>query len=157
MDTNFPKARKEAKHFARHLHNALSGVSPVTEVATVSDTAAHLPTGQIVATVRKGPIQVIGVPLNTVVPGMQIFARKMVRKGIPFYVFDGYAPIPSNFGSVSGSLSTPTGTVPGAASSSVFSGGHLTSPATTTITGGGPTTRWLWSFCFYVPSLPSPG
>jgi hypothetical protein len=158
MDEQFPKARQEAKRFAGHIGRALGNASPMTEIAIVSNTDAAISTHFIQATTRKGPIQVVGVPLNAVCPGMQIFVRKMTRDGLPFYVFDGFAPAALTVANTSRAITATTGVGPAAASSSIYGSGSVDpSSPLTTIPASPPASGWFWSFFFYMAALPPAG
>jgi hypothetical protein len=92
---DFPKTRQVARQIKGILNGALSNQGGPTEVAIVSSTATQMTTGYIQGTTRKGPIQIVGVPLNSVVPGMKIFVHQLTQKGLNYYVFDGAAPVPA--------------------------------------------------------------
>ncbi len=158
MHEPFPKARQQAKSLAGSLRGAIGTASPTTEIAIVSNTDAAISAHFIQATTRKGPIQVIGVPLNTVCPGMQIFVRKMTRDGLPFYVFDGFAPAALTLANTSGAIAEQTGASPAASSTTIY-GTSTIDPGSplTTIPGSPPTSGWFWSFFFYMAALPTAG
>lgn len=152
---HYPHATQAARQFADALDGKFDTVSPLTEVATVADTSFHLATGYVQATGRKGPIQVIGVPLNTVCPGMDIFVRQMTQSGISQYVFDGYAPATLNMRTSSGSLADAGGNGIAAVNAGFVNGFGVSPPITLPASAYSVPRGWFLSFFFYMPSLPS--
>lgn len=146
----FPKARQRATELVRQLFE-LQRKGPRTLIAEVVDTSYHATQSYVTCTTQLGVVQVVGVPLGTVVPHMRIYARQMggaaSNRG---FVFDGYAPGNSALGQTSGSLVMTTPTVGSPTAAPAASANNaITSTSITSSTG------YYWHCFFYIPVLPS--
>lgn len=145
----YPRARKAAARLVTHLKRTLDERSPKTLVTTIVDTS-YMPTyGYVTATSLNGPVRVVGIPTNRVIPGMRVFARKVNENT---YVYDGMAPVPLLTGTTSG-LVIHTGAAP-AASNPLAVG----MPTWTVNNGPIPGSLGFYvSFFFYLSDLPASG
>lgn len=150
-ELHLPRARKQAAKLAQQLKSMVN--SPSAEVAVVSDTGAHLASGYVVATTKHGPVRVVGVPFNTLVPGMRIFVAPIA---LGQYVYQAMAPSPAIYTNSSHAVLADSGALAAAASVDLLSTGGAVGADLMTLPGGLPNQGWYWSFFFYVPSLPPP-
>lgn len=121
---------------------------PKTIIGKVADTRFQLTQGYVTCQTDAGIVQVTGVPLGSVVPGMRIFCRQMGAQSTrAMYIFDGYASALASLGTTGSlMLTSPSFGYPVCASST--NGVATTSTITT---GAG----YYWHFFFYLPQLPS--
>jgi hypothetical protein len=116
-------------------------------VGTVVDTSFHLTQGYATCTTELGIVQVAGIPLGTVIPGMRVYCRRLgTMSSNRTYLFDGYAGTLSSLG--------PNGSLLIAASSSLSSGCATVStvPAASGISSS---SGYYWHGFFYLPSVPT--
>jgi hypothetical protein len=156
MSSDYPKSRLQARHVAAALKDHLDQLSPATELATVADTSFLLTQGYVTASSRKGPLTVIGCPIASVVPGTDIFVRKLANTGINQYVYDGLVT-PTLVGSRSYAIMSADGvTRAGYTGTSTGNGAWSGATAASVVPTNVLTTGWYWSFFFYMTALPSP-
>ncbi|HEY7419410.1 MAG TPA: hypothetical protein VH593_29785, partial [Ktedonobacteraceae bacterium] len=131
---------------AAYLKDNLDRLSPATEVATVADISLLLTQGYVIASTRKGPITVMGCSPGVVVPGTDIFVRRISNTGINQYVFDGLVS-PTLVGPASYSVVSYNGTTRGASTGTLYTLSNTWTPGTgaTNIPGNSATGGWFWS------------
>lgn len=142
----FNKSRQKATEATQALV-ALMQKGSRTILGTVVDTTFHLTQGYVTCTTQLGVVQVSGIPLGTVIPGMRVYCRRLgTMSSNRNYIFDGYAATISSLGPNGSLLITgnPPITNGCALVNTVSAVSGLTGPA-----------GYYWHCFFYVPIVPT--
>lgn len=142
----YNKSRQKAAE-ATHAMVSLMQKGSRTILGTVADTSFHLTQGYVTCTTQLGVVQVAGIPLGTVLPGMRVYCRRLgTMSSNRSYIFDGYAATISSLG--------PNGSLIVAGSPTLSAGCAMVASVSSVSGVTGPT-GYYWHCFFYVPSIPT--